>query len=67
MKDKRVEITVGITVNVGNYEFVRVDVGLSASADKDGFDDTVEALSIKAHKLLNREAKIAISKHHEGK
>lgn len=65
MENKRVGITLGKTINVGNYESVRVDITLSGDIDdRMDFGDVVEELSGEGHILLEREAKIAVSKHH---
>ncbi len=67
MENKRLGLTIGKTINVGNYESLRVDVTVSGDIGNKEFCDEVEDLSNEAHALLNCEAKVAISKHHEGK
>jgi len=64
MENKRLGIMIGKTINVGNYESVRVDIQLSGDIGNREFTDEVEELSDQAHELLNREAAIAVTRHH---
>jgi hypothetical protein len=50
-----VECSLGMTVNLGNYEFLRVDVGLNYPCNKDEIDATYEKVfSIVGAELFKR-------------
>jgi len=66
MENKRLGISLGVTINVGNYESLRVEVSLSGDIGNYEFSDKIEELSNEAHELLKREKSIALTKYHGG-
>ena len=52
MKNRRVEIQIGKTINLGDFESVRVDIGLSEDISEkdileDSFDSVFEDVNVK--------------------
>jgi len=66
MENKRIKLSLGKTINVGNYESIRVDLDLSGEIGDSEFADAIEDLSDECHELLKHEIEVAITKHHEG-
>ena len=64
MKNKRIGIKLGKTVNMGNYESLRIDIELSGEIGDKEFSKVIEDLSDEGNELLEREIEIAITKQH---
>ncbi len=52
MKDRRIEVKVGKTVNLGNYESERIDIALGGTIEN---DEDVNVVYDEVFELLNSE------------
>ena len=52
MKDRRIEVKVGKTVNLGNYESERIDIALGGTIEN---DEDVNVVYDEVFELLNDE------------
>lgn len=57
MKDRRIEVKVGKTINLGNYESERIDIALGGTIENDEdvnvvYDEVFELLSDELNKRV---------------
>jgi len=57
IQDAHVRINVGLTKNLGNYEFLRIDVELKLPCTEDDVDETYIKVSETVSELLECEVK----------
>lgn len=71
MKDRRIEVSIGKTISLGDFEFVKIDVGLSGSIKDDVslkssfnkvYDDLRSKLDVYADDLETQNANVKIRK-----
>lgn len=58
LKVSKVKVTHGITLNLGNFESARIDVGLEAESIEGNFQDTLKFLEQQCKEEVNRQSKV---------
>lgn len=58
LKVSKVKVTHGITLNLGNFESARIDVGLEAESIEGNFQDTLKFLEEQCKGEVNRQSKV---------
>jgi len=62
MKNKRIVLKLGKTINLGNYGSLRVDIEVGGDIGDVEFASAIEDLSDEANEILSQQCAIAISK-----
>jgi len=65
MKNKRLVLKLGKTVNMGNYENVRIDIEVGGDIGEAEFASAIEDLSDEAFELLEQQVATATTKWNE--
>ena len=58
MLNRKIEVKKGITLNMGNYESERIDIGISGDiAEEDNLDEEIAVLLTQVDNYLQQEVK----------